>query len=88
MQIDDAVARAFIAALEPATIAATLVAAEQLEIREAALKHWRLGVERASYSASLVARRYRAVDPDNQLVARGLKRAWEKSEGRTRTSRE
>ena len=80
VQIDDAVARAFIAALEPAKIAATLAAAEQLEMdREAALKHWRLGVERASYVASLAERRYRAVDPDNRLVARGLERAWEQS---------
>jgi DNA invertase Pin-like site-specific DNA recombinase len=80
VQIDDAVAHAFIAALEPAKIAATLAAAEQLELdREAALKHWRLGVERASYAASLAERRYRAVDPDNRLVARGLERAWEES---------
>src|SRR5215468_11199755 len=47
--------------------------------RESALKHWRLGVERASYAASLAERRYRAVDPDNRLVARGLERAWEES---------
>jgi hypothetical protein len=47
--------------------------------REAALKHWRLGVERASYVAGLAERRYRAVDPDNRLVARGLERAWEES---------
>jgi DNA invertase Pin-like site-specific DNA recombinase len=80
VQIDDAVARAFIAALEPAKIAATLAAAKRLEMdREAALKHWRLGVERASYAASLAERRYRAVDPDNRLVARGLERAWEES---------
>jgi predicted DNA-binding transcriptional regulator AlpA len=80
VQIDNAVAQAFIAALEPAKIAATLAAAEQLELdREAALKHWRLGVERASYAASLAERRYRAVDPDNRLVARGLERAWEES---------
>ena len=80
VQIDDAVARAFIAALEPAKITATLAAAEQLEMdREGALKHWRLGVERASYVAGLAKRRYRAVDPDNRLVARGLERAWEES---------
>src|SRR5215471_13767907 len=47
--------------------------------RESALKHWRLGVDRASYAASLAERRYRAVDPDNRLVARGLERAWEES---------
>ena len=80
VQIDDAVTRAFIAALEPAKIRATLAAAEQIEMdRKSALKHWRLGVERASYAASLAERRYRAVDPDNRLVARGLERAWEES---------
>jgi predicted DNA-binding transcriptional regulator AlpA len=80
VQIDAAVARAFIAALEPVRIAATLAAAEQLEVdREASLKHWRLGVERAQYAADLAERRYRAVDPDNRLVARGLEKAWEES---------
>jgi DNA invertase Pin-like site-specific DNA recombinase/predicted DNA-binding transcriptional regulator AlpA len=80
VQIDAAVARAFIAALEPARIAATLAAAEQLEAdREASLKQWRLGVERAQYAANLAERRYRAVDPDNRLVARGLEKAWEDS---------
>jgi DNA invertase Pin-like site-specific DNA recombinase len=80
VQIDEAVARAFIAALEPAKLAATVAAAERLEAdREAALKQWRLGVERASYEASRAERRYRAVDPDNRLVARGLEREWEES---------
>jgi DNA invertase Pin-like site-specific DNA recombinase/predicted DNA-binding transcriptional regulator AlpA len=80
VQIDAAVARAFIAALEPARIAATLAAAEQLEAdAQASLKQWRLGVERAQYAANLAERRYRAVDPDNRLVARGLERAWEES---------
>ena len=80
LQIDEAVTRAFIAALEPAKLAATLAAAEQLERdRETSLKQWRLGVERASYEASRAERRYRAVDPDNRLVARGLEREWEES---------
>src|ERR1700756_4500831 len=78
IQIDEAVTRAFIAALEPAKLAATLAAAERLEAdRETSLKQWRLGVERASYKASRAERRYRAVDPDNRLVARGLEREWE-----------
>jgi len=52
-------------------------AAERLEAeREVALKHWRLGVERANYEAQRAERRYRAVDPDNRLVARGLERDW------------
>src|SRR4030095_5996255 len=43
VQIDEAVAAAFIAALEPARLAATLAAAERLEVdREGALQQWRL----------------------------------------------
>ena len=80
VQIDEAVTRAFIAALEPAKVIATLAAAERLEAdREATLKQWRQGVERASYKAQRAERRYRAVDPDNRLVARGLEREWEES---------
>jgi DNA invertase Pin-like site-specific DNA recombinase len=80
IQIDEAVAHAFIATLEPAKVAASLTAAARLEAdRDATLKQWRLGVERASYEAARAERRYRAVDPDNRLVARGLEREWEKS---------
>jgi DNA invertase Pin-like site-specific DNA recombinase len=80
VQIDEAVARSFIAALEPAKLTATIAAAERLEAdREATLKQWRLGVERASYEANRAERRYRAVDPDNRLVARGLEHEWEES---------
>ncbi len=79
-QIDEAVERNFIAALEPATFAASIAAAERLEAdREAVLKQWHLGVEQASYEASRAERRYRAVDPDNRLVARGLEREWEET---------
>jgi DNA invertase Pin-like site-specific DNA recombinase len=78
LQIDDAVTQAFIAALEPAKLAATVAAAEQLEMdHNAALKQWRLGVERAAYEAQRAEKRYRAVDPENRLVARGLEREWE-----------
>jgi hypothetical protein len=77
VQIDEAIAKTFLAALEPAKLAATIAAAERLEAdSEAALKQWRLGVERASYEASRAERRYMAVDPDNRLVARGLERDW------------
>ena len=61
-----------------AKLAATVAAAERLEAdRETSLRQWRLGVERASFEASRAERRYRAVDPDNRLVARGLEREWE-----------
>jgi Recombinase/Recombinase zinc beta ribbon domain/Resolvase, N terminal domain len=78
VQIDEAVARTFLAALEPVKLAATLAAAERFELDiEAALKQWRLSADRAAYQAARAERRYRAVDPDNRLVARGLEREWE-----------
>jgi hypothetical protein len=43
------------------------------------LKQWRLDVERARFTASRAERRYRAVDPDNRMVARSLEREWEES---------
>src|SRR3954466_15763081 len=82
IQIDAAVTATFIAALEPAGLAATLAAAERLERdRQCALKQWRLGVERAGYEAQRAERRYGAVDPETSLVARGLEREWEESPG-------
>src|SRR3984893_18076303 len=38
---------------------------------------WRVWGERGHYEAQRAERRYRAVDPDNRLVARGLERDWE-----------
>src|SRR5208337_308473 len=78
VQIDQAFAKTFLAALEPAKLAATLAAAERLEAdNEATLKQWRQAAERAAYEAKRAERGYRAVDPDNRLVARGLEREWE-----------
>ncbi|HYW88749.1 MAG TPA: recombinase family protein [Chloroflexota bacterium] len=77
-QIDAAVAEAFLAACTPAGLRAAVAAAERLEAdRDAALGQWRLEVERARYEATRAERRYRAVDPENRLVARGLEREWE-----------
>jgi hypothetical protein len=78
--IDAAVADAFLAALTPAALDACLQAADQLEAgHDAALVQYRREVERARYDASRTERRYRAVDPDNRLVARGLEADWEKA---------
>ncbi len=71
-------ASAFLAALAPAGLEASLRAAEQFEAdHDAALAQWRRQVERARYEAQRAERRYRAVDPDNRLVARGLEAEWE-----------
>ena len=77
-QIDSAVTEAFLDALQPAGMEAAVAAAERLEAdQDAALKQWRLEVERRRYEALLAERRYQAVDPDNRLVARGLETLWE-----------
>ena len=78
VQIDAAVAAAFLAALAPAGLAASLQAIEQLEAdHETTLAQFRRDLERARYGALRAERRYRAVDPDNRLVARGLEAEWE-----------
>jgi len=78
--IDAAVADAFLAALTPAALDACLQAADQLQAgHDAALAQYRREVERARYHASRSERRYRAVDPDNRLVARGLEADWEQA---------
>jgi len=80
VQIDAAVAKAFIAALAPAGLAASLEATEQLEAdHESMLAQFQRDVERARYGAQRAERRYRAVDPENRLVARGLEAEWENS---------
>ena len=79
VQIDEAVARAVLAAVAPLGIEAAVAAAERFEAdRDGALAQWRLTVERTRYEAQRAERRYRAIDPDNRLVARGIEAEWEK----------
>jgi len=80
VQIDAAVAEAFLAALAPAGVEASLQAIEQFDAdHETTLAQFRRDVERARYNAQRAERRYRAVDPENRLVARGLEAEWESS---------
>src|SRR5215469_10403089 len=77
-QIEQAVVQAFLAALTPAGVEAAVVAAERLEADyDHSLSSWRLEVERARYEAARAERRYRAVEPENRLVVRGLEREWD-----------
>lgn len=78
-QIDEAVARTFIATLAPAGLEAALMAAQQMGVdQDTAVAQFKLQVERCRYDAQRAERRYRTVDPDNRLVARGLEAEWEK----------
>ncbi len=77
--IEQAVADAFLMAITPAAIEAVRLSVEQLQANhDAALSQWRLEVERARYEAERAERRYRTVEPENRLVARGLETEWEK----------
>lgn len=75
--IDEAVARLFLEAVQPPEIELGLAAAREVE-RQAEQLHqqWKLRLERNRYEAQLAERRYKAVDPDNRVVARTLEREW------------
>lgn len=78
-QIDTAVAAAFLATVAPAGLEAAVLAATQVDAdHDALVAQRRHDVERARYEAQRAERRYRAVDPDNRLVARGLEAEWER----------
>ncbi len=78
LAIEQAVAQAFLEAVTPAAVEATILSVQQLQAnQDAALSQWRLEVERARYEAERAERRYRTVDPENRLVAHGLETEWE-----------
>ena len=61
LAIEQAVANAFLEAVTPAAVEATMLAVEQLQANhDAALSQWRLEVERARYEAERAERRYRS----------------------------
>ena len=77
-QVDQAVAANVLEAVQAGGTEAALRAIERVESdHDAALEQRRLAVERAAYEATRAERAYRAVDPENRRVARGLEREWE-----------
>jgi DNA invertase Pin-like site-specific DNA recombinase len=76
-RIDQAVVACFLEAIEPARLEVALSALDQVEARAKQVdQQWQRQIERAQYEADLARRRYKAVDPDNRLVARSLERDW------------
>jgi len=47
--------------------------------RERLSKNWQQQIERARFQARTAERHYRAVDPENRLVARSLEQEWEQA---------
>jgi DNA invertase Pin-like site-specific DNA recombinase len=78
--LDDLIGSRVLAALEPAALEASLLAAGELERERVALDaQWRHRLERAGYYAERARRQYDAIEPENRLVARTLERQWEEA---------
>jgi excisionase family DNA binding protein len=76
-RVDRYVSAAVLEALQPAGVAASLAAWEQLQqAEEGKRRSLNLAREKARYEADLARRRYEAVDPQNRLVASELERRW------------
>lgn len=75
--IDAKVAALFLAAVRPPEIELALAVAKETERQsDAVTAQWKLALDRAQYEARLAERRYKAVDPDNRVIARTLEREW------------
>jgi len=78
LRVDRAVVETFLEAISPAGLEAAITAQRLGEAQDqAALKQFRLQLERARFEAERAERRYRAVEPENRLVARTLETEWE-----------
>ena len=75
---DEAVTALFLEAAQPPEIELGLaVACEAERQADEVDRQWKLRIDQARYEARLAERRYKAVDPDNRVVARTLEREWE-----------
>jgi DNA invertase Pin-like site-specific DNA recombinase len=75
--VDESVARLFLDAVKPPEIELGLAIVHEAERQASDVdRQWNLRLERAQYEARLAERRYKAIDPDNRVVARTLEREW------------
>jgi DNA invertase Pin-like site-specific DNA recombinase/gamma-glutamylcyclotransferase (GGCT)/AIG2-like uncharacterized protein YtfP len=76
--LDRAVEELFLKSVVPAELELSLAVEHEVMAQSEALdRHWKLRIEQARYEAQRTERRYKAVDPDNRVVARTLERDWE-----------
>ena len=76
--IDAAAETLFLEMAAPSEVELCLAVEREASLQtESLAKQWRVRIERAEYEARLAERRYKAVDPDNRVVARSLERDWE-----------
>jgi DNA invertase Pin-like site-specific DNA recombinase len=76
--VDQAVEELFLKAMVPDDLELSLAVERDLGQQSDELaKKWRARREQAAYEARRAERRYKAVDPDNRVVARTLEHEWE-----------
>lgn len=76
--IDAQVADGFLTAAQPSELELALAVSQEAERQADQVdEQWRLRLERTRYEARHAERRYKAVDPDNRVVARTLEGQWE-----------
>jgi len=62
----------------PAELELSIAVEREVDASAASLEEqWKLRLEQAEYEARRAERRYKAVDPDNRVVARTLENEWE-----------
>ena len=84
--IDDLVAQQVLVGLEPASLELSVRAIRDIEQeRERLRRHWEQRRQRAAYESERAERHYRAVEPENRLVARSLEKCWEEAMRNQRT---
>jgi DNA invertase Pin-like site-specific DNA recombinase len=88
-EIDGLVSQQALRALEPAALELSMRALHDVEKERARLdKNWQQSLKRARYESDLAERRYRAVDPENRLVAATLENAWDEALRKQRQTQE
>ena len=76
-EVDKAVAQEFLRVVTPPQIELALAVTREVEHQATEVDRlWKLRMERLQYEARVAERRYKAVDPDNRVVARTLETEW------------
>ena len=77
-RIDEAVEQLFLDTMVPSELELALAVDHEVAGHaEELAQQWRARREQAAYEARRAEKRYKAVDPDNRVVARTLEREWE-----------
>jgi DNA invertase Pin-like site-specific DNA recombinase len=78
--IDAAIDQLFLSTMAPDELELCLAVERDVRSHNVELdRAWQTRIEQARYQALRAERRYKAVDPDNRVVARSLERDWEQA---------